>query len=242
MPAAYCGPAPQPTTLWTSWNFDLVAITLALGALLLWLVRGAPGRGMQFTLGLGLWLCLFVTPFCALTVALFSARVAHHVLLISAVAPLLALAFPRRDKGPAALPVLVLVHAVTLWLWHAPAIYAEAILDGWSYWTMQLSLLGSAFLLWREIVHRARQPGPALLALLATVVQMGMLGALLTFAREPLYLPHLTTSGPFGLSPLADQQLGGLIMWVPAAAPYLVAAAWILGRRLGEPAMPSGVS
>ena len=60
--------------------------------------------------------------------------------------------------------------------------------------------------------------------------QMGLLAALLTFAPDPLYAEHLTTTAAFGLSALEDQQLAGLVMWVPGMAVFLVLALW-LGRR-----------
>jgi len=63
-------------------------------------------------------------------------------------------------------------------------------------------------------------------------VQMGLLGALLTFAEHPLYAPHLATTLAWGLTPLEDQQAAGLIMWAPAAALYLAGALVILGRWL----------
>ena len=84
--------------------------------------------------------------------------------------------------------------------------------------------------IWQAVLSLHARPGPALLALLATIVQMGMLGALLTFATRPLYAAHATTTIPFGLSPLEDQQLAGLILWVPAALPYLVAMILIVLR------------
>ena len=62
-------------------------------------------------------------------------------------------------------------------------------------------------------------------------VQMGFLGALLTFAGRPLYESHLATTFPFGIGPLTDQQMAGLIMWVPGMAPYAVAAAAQAVRR-----------
>jgi putative membrane protein len=99
---------------------------------------------------------------------------------------------------------------------------------------MQATLLGTAWALWRAVLCAPERPVAGLVALIATVAQMGMLGALLTFAPEPLYLVHLATTAPWGLSPLADQQLGGLIMWAPALVPYL-AAAVVAGRRLLEP-------
>jgi putative membrane protein len=69
---------------------------------------------------------------------------------------------------------------------------------------------------------------------------MGMLGALLTFARRPLYAPHADTTLAYGLTPLADQQLAGLVMWVPAALPYLLAAALLAGAWLERPSASAG--
>jgi putative membrane protein len=65
------------------------------------------------------------------------------------------------------------------------------------------------------------------------MVQMGLLGALLTFAARPLYAPHLASTAAWGFSPLEDQQLAGLVMWAPAAGIYLGAALWLLARWLG---------
>jgi putative membrane protein len=62
---------------------------------------------------------------------------------------------------------------------------------------------------------------------------MGALGALITFAGEPLYAPHFATTLAWGLTPLEDQQAGGLIMWAPAAGAYLAAALILLMRRVG---------
>jgi putative membrane protein len=56
------------------------------------------------------------------------------------------------------------------------------------------------------------------------MMQMGLLGAILSFAPEPAYLPHLATTQAWGLSPLADQQLAGAAMWTLGALPYLLAA------------------
>ena len=95
---------------------------------------------------------IFVSPLCALSSALFSVRVLHHVLLIAAVAPLLALAFPQRRAGSPPLVVLVAAHAVILWLWHTPGPYAWGLASVPAYWLMQISLLGSAWLLWRAIL------------------------------------------------------------------------------------------
>ena len=78
-----------------------------------------------------------------------------------------------------------------------------------AYWLMQLSLLGSAWLMWRAILARGAPSGPALLALATTIGQMGLLGALIVFAPVPLYLAHFASTAAWGLTPLADQQLAG---------------------------------
>lgn len=123
-------------------------------------------------------------------------------------------------------------HAGILWLWHAPVPYAAAMSDDLLFWAMQLSLLISAVVVWLAVLSPAASFGAALTLMLGMVVQMGLLGALITFAKVPLYQPHFSTTEPFGLSTLADQQLAGLIMWVPATIPYLVAALLLVGRAL----------
>jgi len=163
----------------------------------------------------------FVSPLCALSVSLFSARSLHHVLLIAAAAPCLAAALPASRPLLAPLPAS-LVHLLALWGWHAPAAYEEALANDALYWMMELSLLGSAVALWQAALRSAARLDAAM-ALLGTMMQMGLLGALLTFAGRPLYRPHFDTTLPYGLSALSDQQLAGLIMWVPGSLPYLAA-------------------
>ena len=92
--------------------------------------------------------------------------------------------------------------------------------------------------MWRAILAPTAAPGPPLIALVTTNGQMGLLGALIVFAPRPIYLVHLTSTAPWGLSPLVDQQLGGLLMWVPAMLPYLGVGLWYawFNLRLGEPA------
>ena len=156
---AYCGPAAVPDDLWTRWNLDPLLIAI-LAALALAVGRGRSSDTRAGWGAIGLMLVIFVSPLCALSSALFSVRVLHHVLLIAAVAPLLALAFPQRRAGSPPLFMLVAAHAVILWLWHAPGAYAWGLASVPAYWLMQTSLLGSAWLLWRAILApRAVRPG-----------------------------------------------------------------------------------
>jgi putative membrane protein len=75
----------------------------------------------------------------------------------------------------------------------------------------------------------------AFMALGATIGQMGLLGALLVFAPRPLYAEHLASTAGWGLSPLADQQLAGLLMWMPAMLPYVAVAIKLAWSGLREP-------
>src|SRR3546814_18345031 len=93
---------------------------------------------------------------------------------------------------------------------------------------MQISLLLSACGLWVALLQSSAPKAAA--ALLAMMVQRGLLGALLTFSGSALYAPHLLTTQAWGMSSLQDQQLAGLIMWVPAAGLYLFAAMFLLAR------------
>lgn len=236
MAEVYCGPAPVPSDLASAWNLDPVALLLFLTVVVGWKIAGRADRALPLSAGVLLLAVLFISPLCALTAALFSARALHHVLLVAVAAPLLAMALPRSGKRVVlGIGWVAAIHALVFWFWHAPAVYAIGVTNPVGYWTMQLSLLGTGFWLWRRVFDPGETAGPVLLALLATIVQMGMLGALLTFASTPLYAPHFVTTIPFGLSPLQDQQLAGILMWVPAALPYLAAALLRAWPLLGPP-------
>lgn len=224
----YCGAGPAPGDWLTRWNFDpllIAALVTALAASLA--LHGAQRRwGVAAIAVLAL---SFVSPLCALSSALFAARTVHHVLLVAVAAPLIAASLPAPRRGH--LAAAVLVQAAVFWSWHAPAAYGLALSSGAAYWLMQLSLLVSATWFWLAL--RSVPALPAVGGLLIAMVAMGLLGALITFAGQPLYAPHLATTAPWGLSPLEDQQAAGLIMWAPASAIYLTAALIVLGRWIG---------
>lgn len=233
---SYCGSPPLPDDLWGRWNFDPWLIgTMLLVTAYCFVRTSMPGERWQFACGKSVLCLVFVSPLCALTVSLFSARVVHHVLLVAVAAPLLASVLPlARVKLASLLTPLVLLHTVIFWLWHAPDAYSMALASAPVYWLMQVTLLGSAVILWAAIL--ATTPGRAIGALLFLTIQMGLLGALLVFSTRPLYPPHFTTTAAFGFEPLADQQLAGLIMWVPASLPYVAVGLWRLLEVLRHPA------
>lgn len=221
---SYCGSAPVAGDWLGRWNDDpiLIALLLVAAALAMRLPVGRRGAGLT---GVAVLAITFVSPLCALGVALFSARTVHHLLLIGVAAPLLAMAWPVRGRVAVTLPL----STALLWAWHLPALYDAALAHVGVYWLMQATLLGSAWAYWASI--RRASTMEAVAGIAGGAVQMGFLGALLTFAGRPLYETHLATTVSFGIGPLADQQMAGLIMWVPGMAPYAVAAAAQAVRR-----------
>lgn len=223
MAVAYCGPPPAPSEIAGSFNLDPLVL-IALGALTLVLRRRPAGLVATAVLFIA-----FVSPLCALSSALFAARSAHHLIVVAVAAPLLAVSMPQWRAGPA-WPWLLLSGAV-LWLWHLPRAYDAALSSVPVYWLMQLALLASAVGLWRAVFQPGKNMAVQALVLVLAFAQMGLLGALLTFAPDPLYAAHASPPLLWGLSPLEDQRLGGLIMWVAAVAPYAVVAALLLRRE-----------
>lgn len=224
----YCGEAPTPELWLTRWNLDPV-----LGASLL-LLAFALGRCSAPTAPQrrALWwawaltVLLYVSPLCALSSAFFTVRVVHHMALVLVLAPLLAFGLaPWIRRLPSPLWPWTAVAAVTFWTWHVPAPYEAALSSDAVYALMQLTILGSAIAFWLGV--RRAAPAAALAAILVTTVVMGLLGALITFASSPLYAPHVASTLSWGVSPLEDQQLAGIIMWAPGSIAYLAAALWI---------------
>lgn len=218
----YCGPAPDPGAIWGRWNLDPLLLA-ALAALALVLGRSRAGLAAVAVL-----VVAFVSPLCALSAALFSARVVHHLLLVAVAAPLIALALPARV--PQGATPLFLVSTTVLWGWHLPQAYDAAMANMGLYWVMQATLLGSATTFWRAVLAPGLPTGQAGLAILAAYMQMGLLGALLTFTPKPLYAIHQLAPLAWGFTPLSDQQLGGIIMWVPAGIPYAAFGALVALR------------
>jgi putative membrane protein len=167
------------------------------------------------------WLILllsFVSPLCHLSVALFSARVSQHMVIVLLAAPLIArgLVFaPAGQRRVASVAwMTTIAFTAIFWIWHSPALYDETLRSNIVYWLMHVTTVAAALALWMAVFNST-----ALLAFLVLFVsglQMSLLGALLTFAAIPLFSVHEFTTAAWGLTWLQDQQLGGLVMWVPA--------------------------
>jgi len=236
----YCGSAPSPGELLSRFNLDpvLIACLVAVCALQLLLLRRAAGFDVRRRQGFALagWLtaaAALVSPLCALSVALFSARVGQHMVLILIAAPLIAMGLPRATawNHPWRLWASSGTFFLALWYWHMPVPYDATFGSTWIYWTMHLTLFGSSIFLWRELLdHSARHTAQVLAAGTLSFMQMGLLGAVITLAGRPMFQWHLITTQVWGLTPLQDQQLGGALMWVPGIALFL----WIAVRSLSH--------
>ena len=131
-------------------------------------------------------------------------------------------------------PVVVwLLASATMWFWHIPGPYAWAFYNPGVHIIEHLSFLLTSLAFWALVMQPFKRSrgghGTALLLLSIYAIESAMLGALLAFATHPLYSPHMNSvSGHLpdfleGISPLQDQQLAGLIMWVPASLVQLAA-------------------
>jgi putative membrane protein len=209
-------------------------------------------ESMAFTGGLLALVVALVSPLDAMGGALFSAHMMQHEVLMLVAAPLLVfgrplapflLALPagmRRDLvGFGKLKwvqrtwrllvnplVAWLIHGAVLWAWHAPLLFQATLENEWIHAAQHLSFLVSALLFCEAIVHGRDGRlgyGAGVVYLFTTAVHTSVLGALLTFSGTLWYPVYQQTTLAWGLTPIDDQQLGGLIMWVPAGLVYIVA-------------------
>lgn len=216
-------------------------------------------QGVFFLLGWLTLVVALVSPLDPLGVQLFSAHMVQHELMMIVAAPLLVMSRPfgvwmwalpeswrphliSGVRWPGiAVPwnfltlslVAWIVHALALWVWHVPAFFNASLTNNTIHTWQHASFLVSALFFWwtvfRDGATRAGC-GAAILYLFTTMLHTGILGALLTFSGSPWYSGYLATASAMGWDPLADQQLGGLIMWVPGGLVY-IAVALALGAR-----------
>jgi putative membrane protein len=238
------------------------AIVYTAGLRRLWRKAGAGrgisrGQAARFALG---WITLaaaLLSPIDTLGGALFAAHMVQHELLMVVAAPLLVLGRPLEAwtwaLPPASRRILAAIahrrsvlavwsaiteplgawalHALALWLWHIPRLFQLALENEGIHVLQHASFLATALLFWWSVLGRTgRRDAIAVASLFTTMLHTGALGALLTFAPSAWYAHY--ASGAYGFSALEDQQLGGLVMWVPAGSAYVVAALAIVASWL----------
>lgn len=220
-------------------------------------------RAACFFAGEVLLVVALISPLDPLGETLLTAHMAQHILLTSAAPMLLVLGMPVRawiwalPRGwrplGASVQVRFLTHALdaisrpgiataigvlVMWGWHAPVLFEAALQNEAIHTLEHISFFASALLVWRAALSPHASALAAASAVLATFMAGGMLGALLSLAPVQLYDWYAGYAIYWGLTPIEDQQLAGLVMWVPAGAIYLVAFVALAMRASGGSRLP----
>lgn len=215
----------------------------------------------RFGAGWTVLVAALLSPIDAIAAHTFSVHMVQHEMLMVVAAPLLVLSRPleawawalpphaqgalsaafsasqirpvwRRLTAPASAWSF---HALTLWIWHAPALFAAALDNAAVHVLQHTCFFASALVFWWAALGcRLRAPAATSIALLfTTMLHTSALGLLLTFSPTPWYSPNAPAF--LGLTALEDQQLGGLVMWVPGGFAYLLAGLMIVATWLAPP-------
>lgn len=226
-----------------------------------------------FVAGIGAIAVALLSPLETASGSLTSAHMVQHVLLVLVAAPLLALGrvvptlalgLPIRMRRRwwrilrrvaltpgrlqwlrSPLPALAL-YTVAFWIWHAAVPYQATLTSDTVHAAEHLTFLATALLFWQAaLTPDLFGRGLRVLAVFGAAMQGTLLSALLTFAPNPWYGGYAVSSPLWGMDPLTDQQLAGLVMWIPGGLIYTAAAlailtGWLRGIASTEPA-PSGL-
>jgi putative membrane protein len=244
----------------------ITAVLYAVGMARMGQIRA--WQAVSFFCGWAALVIALVSPLDALGAILFSAHMAQHEVLMIVAAPLLVLgrplvamlwAMPRSWRIPIANAaqskpfagawrfitaplVAVVLHAIALWVWHLPSLYQATLRSDFIHSMQHLSFVLTAALFWWALVHGRYGRlgyGAAVFYVFITSMHSGALGALLTLSPNLWYPIYGKTTAAWGLDAIEDQQLAGLIMWIPAGVIFLVLGlalfmAWLAesGRRV----------
>ncbi|MCU1245276.1 MAG: hypothetical protein JWN02_1186 [Acidobacteria bacterium] len=194
---------------------------------------------------------------------LFSAHMAQHEILMLVGAPLMVLGRPfiatlwalgprtrlavgtmmRRPvatmlwEGISGPFTVLILHAVVLWGWHLPFLFEAALHDETIHAFQHLGFFLTAALFWWALSHGRYGRlgyGVGVLYVFATAMHTEILGALLTFDSRSLYPTHAQRTAAAGISPIADQQFAGILMWVPFGAVFVLIGLALFAAWLGE--------
>ncbi len=209
-----------------------------------------------FTAGWITLVLALMSPLHPLGESLFSAHMVQHEMLMLVAAPLLVLGHPlvpflwalpfewRRAAGrlTKAQPVQAgwsfltnplvawIIGVIVLWGWHMPVLFQLTLRSELAHAAQHICFLGSALLFWWAVFRGGSERmsyGMSVLYIFTTAIHSGILGALLALSPRIWYPAYAGSTATWGLTPLEDQQLGGLVMWVPASIVYIAAALWL---------------
>lgn len=185
----------------------------------------------------------------------FAAHMVMHMGVVAIAAPLLALGLLRlwpslASRIPPAMALLAsFFEFLVVWSWHAPALHDAARVEWPLLLLEQTSFLVAGLLVWTSAIGSARSASglagraAGVVALLVTSMHMTLLGALLLLSPRPLYACAALCSPAASLTPIEDQQLGGVLMLIVGGLAYLAGGLALLHSILrsgGEAATPEG--
>jgi putative membrane protein len=202
-------------------------------------------------------------PLDALAIERFSLHMVQHELMMLAGAPLVMAGRPlatalwglpdswrmRTAHAVRARPVAMVwrwltapvtawaLHGLAIWVWHAPPLYNAAVAYEGVHALQHATFVATAALFWWGLLYgrygRAGY-GAAVFYVFTTVVHTGLLGAMLTLSGVPLYSAYAAPAAQRGVDMLADQQLAGLLMWIPAGTVLTLLGIALFAAWVGE--------
>jgi putative membrane protein len=223
------------------------------GAIRLWRRRGYRGVALRhaaaYAAGWASLALALISPLHWLGERVFTFHMVEHEIVMAVAAPLIVLARPigtlmwglpamarRFVTELVQAPKLrsfwtavsegrnaTILHGVAIWAWHAPGLFDAAVTNIVLHRLQHLSFFVTAVLFWWSVMRRS-DFGVGAFHLFVTMLHTSALGALLALAPRVLYGGQTLHSPEWGLTALEDQQLAGVVMWVPAGTIYAGAA------------------
>lgn len=242
---------------WIVVPLAILAILYGVGVIRLAWRTGRPGgmliRALLYCAGLLTLAGALLSPLHWLGEHLFTFHMIEHEIVMAVSAPLIVFARPvgvllwglpgaaRQAVGSVMRSPLVrgswnwctgatnatVIHGVAIWAWHVPVFFDAAVTDTTMHRLQHLSFFATAIFFWWAIVWRSDY-GSSAWHLFATMIHTSVLGALMALAPRVLYVAQTQAAMEWGLTPLEDQQLAGMIMWIPAGTIYAAAALTML--------------
>ena len=220
-------------------------------------------QALSFAAGLLSLALALLSPVVWLSTVLFSVHMTQHEILMLVAAPLLVFgqplfamlwALPRAGRetwgrwsqtpfvarswtaitGPF---TVFLLHAFALWIWHTPRLYEAALHSEAVHAVEHLCFVLTAALFWWAMIHGRYGRigyGIAVLYIFLTAIHSSVLGALMTISPDVLYPDYVATGLPWHVDALEDQQLAGLLMWVPSGLVFIMFGLALFAAWLGQ--------
>jgi putative membrane protein len=244
-----------PHDLALAWSFELWAVVplalIAIAAARGFALSSRPDLKAAFATGWLLICAALLSPLHAAGSALLSAHMIQHELLMVGATPLIALSRPigpllngmpssaRRRAGSVARRLQLdplaaaALHGLAIWIWHVPRLYDATQTSDVVHALQHVSFIATALLLWQAVLKRS-QLGRGVAALFVTLLHTTILGALLTFSDRLWYNSYANTTAAWGFTGVEDQQLAGLIMWMPGGIAYVIAGLHLIHTWLKQ--------